>query len=86
MAINKQLGPAEITRLKDLVFDGVRTLDEITSLREGMADTVKAISSELDLPAPLLKKVISAAHKGNYAELESELNDVETLLQAVGKK
>jgi hypothetical protein len=86
MALQTTLGPAEITRLKDLVVDGVRTLEEITSLRDGMSDTVKAISEELQIPAPLLKKVISAAHKGNYAELESELKDVETLLQAVGRK
>lgn len=86
MAIQSSLGPSEVTRLKDLVFDGVKSLEEIDSLREGMNDTIKAISEELNLPAKLLKRVITTSHKGNFAELEEELEDLDKLLQATGKK
>ena len=86
MSIQSSLGPSEVTRLKDLVFDGVKSLEEIESLREGMNDTIKAISEELNLPAKLLKRVITTAHKGNFAELEEELGDLDKLLKATGKK
>ena len=85
MAINS-LGPSEIQRLRDLVYDGVQSLSEIEAIRSGMSDTIKCISEELQLPAKLLKKVITTAHKGNYAELEAELQDLDSLLQATGKK
>lgn len=79
-------GPAEIKRLKDLIYDGVKTKEEIQSLTEGMADTVKAIAEELQIPAGLLKKAISVAHRGNYADVEGELADLEKILVAVGRK
>jgi hypothetical protein len=80
------LGPSELQRLKDLIFDGVRTLEEIESLRLGMADTLKAVGEELQIPTKLLKKVISTSHKGNYTELETELEEIEQLLQVSGRK
>jgi len=86
MALQTKLGPAEITRLKDLIYDGVKTKEEITSLTEGMNDTVKAISEELQIPAGILKKAINTAAKGNFSELESELGDLEQILKAVGRK
>jgi len=79
-------GPAEIQRLKDLIDDGIKTTEEIESLREGMNDTVKAISEELEIPAKILKKAISVAHKGNFGEEEESLSDLEKILKAVGKK
>lgn len=79
-------GPAEIQRLKDLIDDGIKTTEEIESLREGMADTIRAISEELELPAKLLKKAISVAHKGSYSEEEEAVQDLEKILKAVGKK
>ena len=79
-------GPAEIQRLKDLISDGVKTLEEVDSLREGFNDTVKAISEELDIPAKLLKKAIVTAQKGNFSEHEAELSELEKILKATGRK
>ena len=59
---------ATITRLKDVVYEGVRTQEEIETLRAGISDVCKSIAEELNIPAKLLKKVISIAHKNNYAE------------------
>ena len=86
MALPASFGPSEVTRLKDLVYDGVKTLEEVESLRDGLNDTVKAISEELNIPAKLLKKVITVAHKGNYSDYEAELSELEKILIAVGKK
>lgn len=86
MALPASFGPSEVTRLKALVDDGVQTLNEIESLKEGISDTIKAISEELNIPVKLLKKVITTAQKGNFSEHEEEMSDLEKLLVAVGKK
>lgn len=86
MTLTNTLGPSEITRLKELIDEGVKTQSEIESLREGITETVKAIAEELNIPAKLLKKAISTAHKGNFKEHEEELNDLERILQATGRK
>ena len=85
MALQTVFGPPEIQRLKDVLEDGVRTLVEIESLKLGMSDTITAVAEELQLPAKLLRKVISSAHKGNLQEMETELSDVEQLLKLAGK-
>lgn len=80
------LGPSEITRLKDLLFDTVRTLEEIQTLREGMKDTLESVSSELQIPASLLKKAANMMHKGDYNKHEEELKELEQILTAAGQK
>jgi hypothetical protein len=86
MSLKQQLGPSEITRLKDLVMDGVKCQEEIESMKEGMTDTIKAISEELDIPAKLLKKAISIAYKHNFADHEEELSTLDEILTAIGQK
>jgi hypothetical protein len=86
MSLPATLGPSEVQRLKEIILDGVKTLEEIESLRLGIADTIKAVAEELDIPAKLLKKAISLSHKGNYAELEEELSDLEAILTKTGRK
>jgi hypothetical protein len=86
MSLPASYGPAEVQRLKDLVFEGVRCLDEINSLREGLNDTIKSIGEELEIPTKLLKKVITVAQKGNFTEHETELKDLEQLLDSIGRK
>ncbi len=85
MPVPPSFGPAEITRLKDLINEGIKTSEEIESLREGLNETTKAIAEELDLPVKLLKKAISVGHKGSYADEEEGLRDLEKILKAVGK-
>lgn len=80
------LGPSECQRLKDLIFDGVRVCQEVDDLKAGLKDTVEAISSELQIPASLLKKAISIAHKGDYNKHEEELKELEQILTAAGQK
>jgi len=86
MALTQALGPAEIQRLKDLVYEGVKVKEEVESLNEGMNETVKAISEELQIPAKLLKTAITVAHKGNFKDHEEDLKDLEAILTAIGRK
>ena len=85
-SITQPLGPAEVQRLKDIIFEGVSTKTEIESLQEGMSDMIKSVSEELNIPAKLLKKAITLAHKGTYKDAEDELADLDKILTAVDKK
>jgi hypothetical protein len=86
MAIPATFGPSEIQRLKDIIYDGVRTMEEIESLKLGISDTITAVSEELQIPAKLLKKAISVSHKGNFNDCETELAELARILDAVGRK
>jgi hypothetical protein len=84
--ITTVLGPSEIARLKDLIFEGINVKTEIQSLNEGLSDMVKSIGNELNIPTKLLKKTITVAFKQNFKDCEEELGDLDTLLAAVDKK
>jgi hypothetical protein len=67
-------------KLTQLINEGMATLHEIDTLREGLSDTVKAIAEELEVKPSVLKKAISIAHKDNWKDHEQEWNDIEMIL------
>lgn len=64
--------------------EGVRVKQEVDSLNEGLKETVKAISEELDLKPSLLNKAIRIAYKGDLQVHTDELEDIEMILNAIG--
>jgi transposase-like protein len=73
-------------KLVAIVNEGMRTLQEINDLQEGLRDTVKAIAEELNIKPSLLNKAIKTAHKASFSEQQSEMEDLETILITVGRK
>jgi len=86
MAFVDNLGSTEVTRLKEILTDGVRTLEEINTLKEGLKDTLTAIAEEMNIPKKLLTKAVNIAHKGNFKDVEDEMAEIESLLTKTGKK
>ena len=80
------ISEADKTRLKHLVSEGVRVKEEVDSLNEGLKETVKAISEELDLKPSLLNKAIRIAYKGDLRVNTDELEDIEMILGAIGMR
>ena len=80
------ISEADKTRLKHLVSEGVRVKEEVDSLNEGLKETVKAISEELDLKPSLLNKAIRIAYKGDLQVHTDELEDIEMILSAIGMR
>jgi hypothetical protein len=80
------ISEADKTRLKHLVSEGVRVKQEVDSLNEGLKETVKAISEELDLKPSLLNKAIRIAYKGDLQVHTDELEDIEMILSAIGMR
>jgi transposase-like protein len=72
-------------KLTQLVNEGISVLVEVETLNEGLNDTVKAIAEELEIKPSVLKKAIKIAHKQRLNETNEENEELNTILQTVGK-
>lgn len=78
--------PDDIARLKELINEGCRVLQEIDDLKEGLKDTVKSIAEELEIKPTQLNKAIRTAHKSSLDEEKEALHEIEDILSVVGRK
>ena len=85
MAFNSTFNAEEVARLKRLIDEGCQVSYEIDALKEGISDTVKAIAEEMDIKAATLNKAIKVAHKAKFGEERDKFDELETILEAVGK-
>lgn len=72
-------------KLTQLVNEGMQVMMEVETLTEGLNDTVKAIAEELEVKPSVLKKAIRIAHKSKLGETNAENEELNTILQTVGK-
>jgi hypothetical protein len=82
---DRTYGPEEKAKLERLINEGVQIQYEIESLNEGLKETVKAVAEELNVKPSLITKAIKIAHKGNWNDVYSEFDDLETIIVTVGK-
>ena len=75
----------DVTRLKQLVKEGTEVLQEVDDLQSGLRATVKAVAEELDLKPSQLTKVIKIAHKNNLHEEREAFEEIEDILETIGK-
>ena len=85
MAFNRSFNAEEQTRLKKLIDEGCQVSYEIDALKEGLRDTVKAIAEEMDLKPGVLNKAIRVAHKASFQDEFDKFDELETILETVGK-
>ena len=72
-------------KLTQLINEGMAVMQEVETLNEGLADTVKAIAEELEIKPSILKKAIRVAHKARLGETNKENEELNTILETVGK-
>ena len=60
-------------------------MHEIDTLQGGLTDTIKAVAEELEVKPSVLKKAIRIAHKSKLGETNAENEELNTILQTVGK-
>lgn len=72
-------------KLTQLINEGMSVLQEVETLNEGLNDTVKAIAEELEIKPSVLKKAIRVAHKQRLNETNEENEELNTILETVGK-
>ena len=80
-AINEE----EKSKLIQLVNECCLVLQEVDDLRGGLRDTVRAIAEEIDVKPTVLTKAISVAHKAKLVETRADFEDMETILETVGR-
>ena len=80
-AINEE----EKAKLIQLVNEGCLVLQECEDLKGGLRDTVRAIAEEMDIKPAVLNKAITVAHKAKLAETSADFEDMETILETVGR-
>lgn len=72
-------------KLTQLINEGMSTLHEIDTLQGGLNDTIKAIAEELEVKPSVLKKAIRVAHKASLGQTNKENEELNTILETVGK-
>lgn len=75
----------DVIRLKELVREGVKINQEIEDLRGGLNDTVKEIAEEIGVAPAQLKKVIRIAFKNNLTEEREKFEEIEDILNTIGR-
>ena len=72
-------------KLTQLINEGMAVMHEVEALQEGLSDTVKAVAEELEIKPSILKKAIRVAHKARLGETNKENEELNTILETVGK-
>lgn len=72
-------------KLTQLINEGISVLQEVDTLKEGLSDTVKAIAEELEVKPSILNKAIRIAHKQRLQSTNEENEELNTILETVGK-
>ena len=85
MAFNRTFNQEEKARLKKLIDEGMQVTYGIENLKEGLRDTVKAIAEEMDLKPGVLNKAIRIAHKASFQAEYDKFDELETILETVGR-
>jgi hypothetical protein len=72
-------------KLTQLINEGLSVTQEIETLQGGLTDTIKAIAEELEIKPGVLKRAIKVAHKARLGETNKENEELNTILELVGK-
>jgi hypothetical protein len=72
-------------KLTQIINEGMQVMHEIDTLQGGLNDTVKAVAEELEVKPATLKKAIRIAHKASLTQANQEHEDLNTILETVGK-
>lgn len=82
----KHYSTDDVSRLRQLVQEGVTVKQEVKDLTEGLNETVKAIAEEMEIKPTVLKKVITIAFKNSRLDEQDSFAELEELLDEVGIK
>ena len=85
MSLSRAMGQADVSKLKQIVSEGITVSREIEDLREGLKDTVDAVAKEMDLKPSVLNKAIRIAYKAELQKQKSNFEELEDLLTIVGR-
>jgi hypothetical protein len=76
---------ADIAKHKTLIQEGIHVITEVETLNEGLKDTVKHVAEEMDIKPAIINRAIKIAHKGKLHEVRDDFDQLETILESVGR-
>lgn len=85
MSTTKTFSGDQKIKLTQLINEGMAVMHEIDTLQGGLTDTIKAVAEELEVKPSVLKKAIRVAHKASLTQANQEHEDLNSILEAVGK-
>jgi hypothetical protein len=85
MNMSRAFSDSEITKLKQIINEGIQVTSEVETLKGGLKDTVSAVAEELDMKPATINKAIRIAYKQEFAKVSDDFSELEELLAAVGK-
>ena len=72
-------------KLTQIINEGMAVMQEVEDLSAGLSDTIKAIAEEMEIKPAVLKKAIRVAHKAKLGDTNAENEELNTILETVGK-
>lgn len=85
MSFNRHFNAEEVARLRKLIDEGCQVQGEIDTLKEGLRDTIKNTSADMDIPVAVINKAIRTAHKCGFTDERNKFETLESILEAVGR-
>jgi len=85
MSSGRVFNQEEKTKLTQIINEGLSVLNEIETLNGGLTDTIKAIAEELDIKPSILKKAVKTAYKSSLTQTNEDHEDLNTILETVGR-
>ena len=83
--MSRGFSDSEITKLKQIINEGISITGELETLKGGLKDTVTAIAEELDMKPATINRAIRIAYKNEFAKVQEGFDEVESVLAAIGK-
>lgn len=71
-------------KLKKVIDEGIKIMQETKDLRESLRDTVKAIAEDLGVEPKHINKAIRVAFKSSINSEKEDIDNIETILQITG--
>ncbi len=81
-----QLSSNDKVRLNQFMDQGMKVMQEISDLRDGLKDTAKSLAEEFDVKPALLMKALRSAWKASIDDEKAEIDQVENILEATGRR
>lgn len=82
---NRTFNSEATLKIKQIMNEGIATLQEIETLNESLNDTIKNIATELEIKPSVLKKAIRVAYKQSLQSTNEENQELNEILEIAGK-
>jgi len=83
--VSRMFSSEQRAKLTQIINEGIGVLQEIEDLSGGLSDTIKAVAEEMEIKPAILKKAIRTAFKSKLGEENADNEELNTILQTVGK-